>query len=66
VLAADEPKAKRDPETSSLDAWLCANVSPLFCPGFPDFRVHQPATKRPPQTPKSAQSSPKDSTTKGR
>jgi hypothetical protein len=61
LLGGDDSKSKPDQGSSSLDAWLCANVSPLFCPGIPDLRSYQPTPDRqPPQRVRKAQTSPKD------
>ena len=65
MFGSDEPRSKAaptssNPATSSLDDWLCANVSPLFCPGIPDLRDRQLTPRQPPQRVRNAQTSPKD------
>ncbi|HEX7253873.1 MAG TPA: hypothetical protein VF376_13405 [Thermoanaerobaculia bacterium] len=59
MLASDAPKSTQG-DSSSVDAWLCAHVSPLFCPGIPDLRYTAPNQRLQPQKVNRAQAKPKD------
>jgi len=63
-IANDQPKAKPTSETTSLDDWLCAHVSPLFCPGIPDLRDHQATPRQAPQPAANTRPSTKGSKTR--
>ena len=61
MLAGDAPKSTQgNDSSSSVDAWLCAHVSPLFCPGIPDLRYTAPSQRLQPQKVNRAQAKPKD------
>jgi len=60
MLGNDAPKSTQGQDSSSVDAWLCAHVSPLFCPGIPDLRFTGPAQRPQPQKVNRAQAKPKD------
>jgi hypothetical protein len=60
MLGSDAPKSTQGSDSSSVDAWLCAHVSPLFCPGIPDLRYTAPNQRLEPQKVNRAQAKPKD------